>query len=900
MISYLALRPSGFQNIDTPVARQGSRTTPTGTVIFLRVDDAPVLGLRAPLGVVLVAGILLLPTAGTGFEDPGPGPNGTRVTGTIVGDVTWTLAGSPYWIESDVDIPAGSRLNIDAGVSVLVNQPYALWVGGLLDIRGNATAPVTVRPNGTPVLGWRAINVEQGQFSAAGLDVTNLTVHLNDSASPRLRDSRITTAWDQALHFQYVTDFIIENLTVSVISAPQNIIEGDAVADLLLRNFVVEGMAPGAAIALWGCSRCTVVDGRITTADPISSEGLAIDGDDAFVSNLTVEGQYSGIQIRGNRNTIDSNTLSRHSSSSIYLTGNQNWITHNTLTAPSSGSGISVRGGYNQVLGNRVLGPHQWFGIDVWRAPLDNNTNTVADNLVDSAGRGLRLESSFDEAWGNRLYANGIVGLVVKGNSNQVHDNELLGNAIGANVTGNSNRIDHNRFIDNGVQAEDPGLSNQWDDGYPSGGNWWSDVAGVDFYRGTAQDVPGGDGFGDTPYGIDPDSRDRYPYLTTPIPPPTRLTARIVAGVVELSWEPSPLLTGWYDVFTATTPTGFDFTTRWTLVPATETTVTDPTAPQQEGPRYYVVRAHNITTGANSDTSNTAGKWTIALDAGVHALSLPLAPYPWAACGRTGWTCTVGDLRASLAADSLSYLEGGAWRPVPGPGDPDRPLRTGEGYLASVSTAGLRTFVGLPGAMIRRNTVPFVPFAGFSDTEAKRVTATVEAGQVRLAWVQPAVVVPGNDTYRVYWSFTRAGFFGVEGADHFLVNGAPVPAPPGPIAEVTHAFPGGEAYYLVVPYRDGFFRGSSSYSVGVVGMDVNGSAAVGLPLRPYANGTYATLAGSDAFAAPGVLGFLWLDGGVWVPHFAAMPPGVYDALLEMGRAVQVQAIGPARLWFLGV
>lgn len=73
-------------------------------------------------------------------------------------------------------------------------------------------------------------------------------------------------------------------------------------------------------------------------------------------------------------------------------------------------------------------------------------------------------------------------------------------------------RVHHNLFDGNQVQAyDDRGEENQWDDGYPAGGNYWSDYDGVDCMRGPNQNLPGPDGIGDTPYDIDEDSRDRYP-----------------------------------------------------------------------------------------------------------------------------------------------------------------------------------------------------------------------------------------------------------------------------------------------------------------------------------------------------------------------------------------------------
>ncbi len=60
-----------------------------------------------------------------------------------------------------------------------------------------------------------------------------------------------------------------------------------------------------------------------------------------------------------------------------------------------------------------------------------------------------------------------------------------------------SNIFFHNNLIDNAIQASVPpteyGYANTWDDGYPSGGNYWSDYTGID---------ADGDGIGDTPYEI--------------------------------------------------------------------------------------------------------------------------------------------------------------------------------------------------------------------------------------------------------------------------------------------------------------------------------------------------------------------------------------------------------------
>jgi parallel beta-helix repeat protein len=67
------------------------------------------------------------------------------------------------------------------------------------------------------------------------------------------------------------------------------------------------------------------------------------------------------------------------------------------------------------------------------------------------------------------------------------------------------NKFWHNNFIENTQQVDvDLDSANVWDDGYPSGGNYWSDYAGSD---------ANGDGIGDSPYTIDANNTDNYPLV---------------------------------------------------------------------------------------------------------------------------------------------------------------------------------------------------------------------------------------------------------------------------------------------------------------------------------------------------------------------------------------------------
>jgi len=76
--------------------------------------------------------------------------------------------------------------------------------------------------------------------------------------------------------------------------------------------------------------------------------------------------------------------------------------------------------------------------------------------------------------------------------------------------------IYHNSFINNGRNALSYLASSTWDDGYPSGGNYWSDYE-ERYPNATELDDSG---IWDTPYVIDEQNQDRYPLMKPYAPLP--------------------------------------------------------------------------------------------------------------------------------------------------------------------------------------------------------------------------------------------------------------------------------------------------------------------------------------------------------------------------------------------
>jgi PKD repeat protein len=145
------------------------------------------------------------------------------------------------------------------------------------------------------------------------------------------------------------------------------------------------------------------------------------------------------------------------------------------------------------IKGNEFNGSH-YPGISRGLMFLGGYNNTISDNNFSDLDYGLWLDAGFN---------------------NTISDNNFsdLDYGIFCSFGSHSNFVYHNNFIDNTQHATEYG-DDIWDDGYPSGGNYWDDYQGVDNYSGPYQNITGGDGIGDTPYNISGDSnRDRYPLM---------------------------------------------------------------------------------------------------------------------------------------------------------------------------------------------------------------------------------------------------------------------------------------------------------------------------------------------------------------------------------------------------
>jgi parallel beta-helix repeat protein len=144
----------------------------------------------------------------------------------------------------------------------------------------------------------------------------------------------------------------------------------------------------------------------------------------------------------------------------------------------------------------------------------------IAGIVITNWDQGILIvDASSCKICDNIMSLNDHNGIALKGNNavnNLIYNNIFQENTIAINITQSStdNIIYHNSFLNNPTQVYiSPPTANIWDDGYPSGGNYWSTLPSKDLYRGPNQNEPGSDGINDTRCTIAANNIDRYPLV---------------------------------------------------------------------------------------------------------------------------------------------------------------------------------------------------------------------------------------------------------------------------------------------------------------------------------------------------------------------------------------------------
>jgi parallel beta-helix repeat protein len=241
-----------------------------------------------------------------------------------------------------------------------------------------------------------------------------------------------------------------------------------------------------------------------------------------YQSNITIKANgsvnpsTSPIQKMGNLYTLTSNvdgsiTVQRNN---IILDGNGHTLSN--VISLASASNVTVK---NLIIRRSSIGIKLW---DTSNAIVTNNTIAEASNLPFKPTAGIYVEgASSNIIAGNNLENNQVAIVLSAAYHNVIVENNITGSSV-AGITfwsASDNIIYHNNFVNNAIQAQDPGVGyfsdyqaypvNTWDDGYPGGGNYWSDYL-TRYPNATEIDSSG---IGDTPYVVYTNNTDRYPLM---------------------------------------------------------------------------------------------------------------------------------------------------------------------------------------------------------------------------------------------------------------------------------------------------------------------------------------------------------------------------------------------------
>ncbi len=344
------------------------------------------------------------------------------------------------------------------------------------------------------------------------------------SATIYIRANGLVEGTDRIVTSDNVTYTFTDNINDAVVVERSNILI-DGVA------FSIVGSESGIGLNLTTVTNVTIINTNIRNftygIQLYSSSNNSISGNNITETNSGIILSFS------DNNSISGNNITATNYGGISIvTSDNNSIIGNSITATQSGISLTVSS-YNSISGNNIANNQ----VGIWVEHCSNtsisvnnitenneygirldylgNTSISGNNIINhSNGKGVWLVST----WGNSISGNNIAkneyGIrLANSENNTISGNTIARNHYGIWLFGSSNNsIYHNDFVYNieqAIIASLNGLTNVWDDGYPSGGNYWSDYE-ERYPNATELD---GSGIWDTPYVIDETNRDKYPII---------------------------------------------------------------------------------------------------------------------------------------------------------------------------------------------------------------------------------------------------------------------------------------------------------------------------------------------------------------------------------------------------
>ena len=289
-------------------------------------------------------------------------------------------------------------------------------------------------------------------------------------------------------------------------------------------GYAVQGLGTqfSHAISLIGRSNVTIKNMEINAFE--AGVYLESCSNSTLSSNFIAASSLAGVFLDylSNYNTILGNNITNNDYDGVCLTYSSyyNTVWGNSITNNGYGVYLDSYSSYNTISGNNITN-NGYDGICLagsWGNTVSGNNITTNSQNGVYLTFSLGYSSDYNTISGNNIINDGCGVNIDSSMGNIVSGNNIKNNGDGVALIDSShnNRFAHNNFVDNIVQVylyELSSYADVWDDGFPSGGNYWSDYIGVDVKNGHSQDLPGSDGIGDTPYIIDTNNQDSYPLM---------------------------------------------------------------------------------------------------------------------------------------------------------------------------------------------------------------------------------------------------------------------------------------------------------------------------------------------------------------------------------------------------
>ena len=463
---------------------------------------------------------------------------------------------SGWWRDGGVfsanDTPIQGAVDAaDAGDSIYVyNGTYAenadIRTSHLtLEGEGKDVVTVTAASSVDHVFEVTANWVNISNFTVAGaVDSSNAGIHLNNADHCNISGNNASNN-NYGIRLHYSSDNTLSNNTAN--SNDDGIILLFSSGNTLTNNTASNNEN---GIHLFYSSSNNVLDSN-TTSNNNYGIRLHYSSDNTLTnSTFTDDGLYV---YNSYRNTVENNTV--NGKPLAYHEGISNFVIQNAgQVVLVNCTNITVE---NLNLSNTSVGIELFETDD---CKIVNNTasnnyrgiclhysssNTLSNNTANSNDDGILLLSSSNNMLESNTASNNWRGIYFQdSSSNTLQSNTASNNGFGVLLySSSSNPIYHNNLINNThFNAYDYDI-NTWDNGYPSGGNYYSDYTGTDNNT---------DGIGDTPYLIPGGSSvDCYPlmepYAYSTMNPPiasfTHTTDGLTASFTSTSHDPDGNIT---------------------------------------------------------------------------------------------------------------------------------------------------------------------------------------------------------------------------------------------------------------------------------------------------------------------------------------------------------------------